>query len=133
MSDYSPADWELEYSAIRASGPGGQHVNKTSTAIELRFNIHASAMPAWQKTRLLKLRDRRITSEGVVVLKAQRYRSQDKNRQDALTRLQALLDKAANPPKKRIPTRPGRAANERRLKEKKQLGDKKAKRGPIDV
>lgn len=131
MSRLKPNAESLEFNAIRASGPGGQHVNKVATAIELRFDIAASTLPATVKTRLLNSRDRRVSSEGVVVIKAQRYRSQEKNRQDAVDRLQALIDKAATTDKPRRATRPGRGAIEKRIREKKKTGDKKAARGPV--
>ena len=133
MKRYTPAPDELEFHAIRASGPGGQNVNKVATAVELRFSVPESRLPEAVRQRLLGLGDRRINSDGVVVIKAQRYRSQEQNRQDALDRLQALLDKAARPPRKRVATKPGRAAREQRLREKKEQGDKKAKRKPVEL
>ncbi|MEX2469898.1 MAG: alternative ribosome rescue aminoacyl-tRNA hydrolase ArfB [Pseudohongiellaceae bacterium] len=133
MSRYTPAPDELEFNAIRASGPGGQNVNKVASAVELRFSVPDSRLPAAVRQRLLRLGDRRINSDGVVVIKAQRFRSQEQNRQDALERLQVLLDKAARPPKKRVATRPGRGARERRLQEKKEQGDKKSKRKPVNL
>jgi ribosome-associated protein len=127
---FSLKDKELDFSPIRASGPGGQHVNKVSSAVQLRFDIAKSSLPAWVRSRLLELSDRRISSDGIVIIKAQRFRSQEKNKQDAVDRLELLLDKAATQEKPRIPSRPGRGAKERRLREKKQQGDKKALRKP---
>ncbi|MFT4748890.1 MAG: ribosome-associated protein [Pseudohongiellaceae bacterium] len=123
---------ELEFSAIRASGPGGQHVNKVSSAVQLKFDIVNSSLPAAVKARLLALSDRRITKDGLVVIKAQRFRSQDKNKQDAVERLKLLAEKAASAPKKRLATRPTRSAKERRLKNKKLLSNKKLTRGSSD-
>lgn len=123
---------ELEFSAIRASGPGGQHVNKVSSAVQLKFDIGRCSLPATVKARLRALSDRRITKEGIIVIKAQRFRSQDKNKQDAIERLELLVEKAAIAPKKRLATRPTRSAKERRLKDKKLLSNKKLSRGVSD-
>lgn len=122
---------EVELHAIHASGPGGQNVNKVATAIQLRFDIHGSSLPDTVKQRLLSFSDKRITADGEIIIKAQRYRSQEKNRSDALQRLQQLVDRAATPRRKRIATKPGRAAIERRLKEKKKTGHRKATRGRV--
>lgn len=123
---------ELEFSAIRASGPGGQHVNKVSSAVQLKFDVPSCSLPVAIKARLLTLPDRRITKEGLIVIKAQRFRSQDKNKQDAVERLELLIEKAAIAPKKRLATRPTRSAKERRLKNKKHLSNKKLTRGSSD-
>jgi ribosome-associated protein len=116
----SLADDEVEISAIRAQGAGGQNVNKVSSAIHLRFDIQASSLTEAVKKRLLLTHDRRITADGVVIIKAQNHRSQDKNRQEAFSRLSELIGSALKAPRKRIATRPGRAAKQKRLDSKKQ-------------
>jgi ribosome-associated protein len=122
---------EVEISAIRAQGAGGQNVNKVSSAIHLRYDIHASSLPADVKERLLALRDSRITQEGVFVLKAQQHRTQEMNRADALARLQAVIDTVATPPRVRRATKPTYGSKQRRLEGKSQRAQIKSLRGPV--
>jgi ribosome-associated protein len=126
--NYGIDERELVETFVRASGPGGQNVNKVSTAVELRFDILASSLPGWLKERLLARRDRRITTDGVLVLSAQRFRTQDRNREDARERLLALVRASGIIEKARIATKPSRAAKRRRIDAKVIRGSVKKNR-----
>jgi ribosome-associated protein len=134
MIEVTPAlhipEEDVEFRYKRASGPGGQHVNRTDSAVELRFQVDAcAALTPAVRERLRRIARKRISGEGVLIIHAQRFRSQDRNREDALARLAELLREASQPPAPRIPTRPTRASRERRLSDKKALGARKQTRG----
>lgn len=134
MSSHRPATpvrpEEVELTAIRAQGTGGQNVNKVASAIHLRFDIQASSLPDHIKARLLKLDDRRLTRDGILVIKAQRFRNQDQNRDDALARLNELVTAASRAPRFRVPTKPTKGSRQRRLDNKKSRSQTKSLRRP---
>jgi ribosome-associated protein len=123
---------EVEISAIRASGSGGQKVNKVSAAIHLRFDIEASSLPAFYKEKLLECKDKRITKDGIVVIKSQQHRSQEQNRDEALERLVELVKSVNVVQKRRVPTKPTKGSVGRRLDSKKKLSSKKKLRGRVE-
>jgi len=124
-------DNEVEFEAIRSGGPGGQHVNKTSTAIHLRFDVNSSSLPREVKQRLLRSNDQRLSKDGVIVIKAQEASSQVRNKEEAIERLREMIQWALRVPKKRIPTRPGKAARQKRMDTKSQRGRVKSLRKPV--
>ena len=125
-------DSEIEIRLVRSQGPGGQHVNKVSSAVHLRFDIRASSLPALYKEALLNLRDRRVSENGIITIKAQQFRRQEQNRVDACNRLQRLIQSVAIPRKKRMATKPTKSSQNRRLESKKRAGRLKALRRSFD-
>jgi len=123
---------EVHFSAIRASGSGGQKVNKVSAAIHLRFDIAMSSLPEFYKETLLDLKEKRITKEGIIVIKAQQHRSQEQNREEALERLVELIKSVNVSQKRRVATKPTKGSQKRRLQSKKHHGEKKKLRGSVD-
>jgi ribosome-associated protein len=125
---------ELQFDFVRASGPGGQNVNKVATAAQLRFDVNNSSLPAEIKTRLIHLAGKRITSEGVLLIEAKRFRTQEQNREDAIQRFIELVQRAFTKPKSRKKTKPTKASKEARLKEKKRKGEiKRLRNKSMDI
>lgn len=130
---YPISEREVEFSAMRAQGAGGQNVNKVSSAVHLRFDVRASSLPEWLRERLLALADQRLNKDGVLVIKAQQHRTQELNRADALQRLQALIDAVSHTPKARRATKPTYGSKQRRLAGKTRRGEVKSLRGKVDL
>jgi ribosome-associated protein len=129
--DISLGDHEVEFTAVGAQGPGGQHVNKTSSAIHLRFDIKNSSLPPEIKQRLLRISDNRISKDGILIIKSQDVRSQLRNKEEAINRLQVLIQAAMHVPRKRVPTKPGKGSVRRRLDSKTKKGRDKQLRKPV--
>lgn len=127
------SEWEIQLSPIRAQGNGGQNVNKVASAIHLRFDISRSTLPAFYKERLLALSDNRISKDGVIIIKAQQFRTQEQNKEDALNRLREIIVAAVVQHKKRIKTKPTRASQRRRLDHKNKQGEKKQQRKKLQL
>ncbi|MGL1889727.1 MAG: alternative ribosome rescue aminoacyl-tRNA hydrolase ArfB [Reichenbachiella sp.] len=134
MSNYEIdiADWEIEITAVRSQGSGGQNVNKVASAIHLRFNIRRSKLPELFKERLLRLSDSRITKDGTIVIKSQQYRTQEKNREEAIARLKEVIASVTTTPKKRRPTKASYGSKQRRMDKKTERSQTKNMRGRVD-
>ncbi|MDP3536591.1 MAG: alternative ribosome rescue aminoacyl-tRNA hydrolase ArfB [Halomonas sp.] len=127
------ADWEIDISQIRSQGAGGQNVNKVASAVHLRFDIQNSTLPPVYKERLMALSDQRISKEGVIIIKAQSYRTLELNKEDALARLKVLIQSAAKQPKVRRPTKPTKGSQRRRVDHKTRKGKTKSLRGKVPI